>query len=198
MLCREFFESLPDSGKEAKQRTKLIDERFPEGECQLEVVSEHSHGIVGDAEHVHRYVISPHHVDRDTGQILPVFFTDCSSIGLSCQRSPDEDASVAIQAQGQAMVDDWNGKNPDSDKPRQYLGVVSAKADHIRRMVGRADAPKAPDGYEKQMMAIYDSALAQDATHVDVCLMEQGRDRAKSKLARLELALVFTGAPVLS
>lgn len=198
MSCRDFFETLPDAGKEAKQRTKLIDERFPEGVCQLEVVSKYSHGIVGDAEYVHRYVISPHHVDRDTGQILPVFFTDCSSIGMSCQRSPSEEASAEIQAQGQAMVDEWNGNNPESDKPRQYLGVVSAKAEDVRRMVGRPNAPAAPDNYEKQMMAIYDSALAQDKTHVDVCLIEQGRDRAKLKLARLELALVFTGAPALA
>lgn len=195
MPCREFFESLPTSGPDIKNRADRIDQEYPNGQCELVSVSSVSAGVVDSAEFVHRFVISPHHVDKDSGQILPTFFNDCSTFGMSCQRSSSSQASQDIHSRGAAIVGDWNKANPESPKPRTYLGVVSAQCGSVRGMVPRADAPAQPQDYDKPVMAIYDTALADDLQHVDVCWVKADRDRSAMKLARLDLALVFTAVP---
>lgn len=197
MPCREFFESLPTSGADLKNRADRIDEEYPNGQCELESVSSVSPGIVDNSEFVHRFVISPHHVDKDSGKILSTFFNDCSSIGMSCQRSDSSKATQDIHDRGTAIVDGWNKANPESSKPRAYLGVVSAECGNVRGMVPRADAPEQPQAYDKPAMAIYDTAEDGDLQHVDVCWVKADRERSTMKLARLELALVFTAVPAL-
>lgn len=197
MSCREFFESLPSSGADVKKRADQIDQEYPNGQCELESVSSVSPGIVKSSEFAHRFVISPHHVDKESGKILSTFFNDCSSIGMSCQRSENSHASEDIHVRGAAIVQDWNTANPDSARPRTYLGVVSAKCGNIRNMVPRADAPEQPQSYDKPVMAIYDTAKTGDLQHVDICWVRADRERSAMKLARQELALVFTAMPFL-
>lgn len=195
MSCREFFESLSTSGADPKKRADQIDQEYPNGQCELESVSSVSPGVVKSAEFAHRFVISPHHVDKDSGKILATFFNDCSSIGLSCQRSDSTHAGQDIHVRGAARVREWNTANP--EKPRSYLGVVSAECGNIRGMVPRADAPEQPQNYDKPVMAIYDTAKTGDLQHVDICWVKADRDRSTMKLARQELALIFTAVPVL-
>lgn len=197
MACREFFESLATGEADHKTRADRIDQAYPDGQCELESVSFLSPGVVKNSEYVHRFVISPHHVDKDSGKILSTFFNDCSTFGMSCQRSDGSEAPQNVHVRGAAMIEAWNKAHPDTPKPRAYLGVVSAQCGNVRSMVPRADAPEQPQAYDKPVMAIYDTAQDGDLQHVDVCWVKADRDRSTMKLARLELALVFTAVPVL-
>lgn len=194
MSCREFFAGLPSDGEENKKRADLIDSAYPAGFCQSESVSDCSPGIVRGEEYLHRFVFSPVHVNPD-GSLKTSFFSDCSTFGLSCQRSGSVIPDAETHLLGDTMIQNFNaGRQPEKPE-RSYLGVVTANCDDVRML--RSTDPSVPP-YEKPMMAIYDTALPDNAKHVDVFQLQQELGLAKSqvKQVRRDLALVFTRIPV--
>lgn len=194
MVCRTFFEALPVDRDNIKQRANLIDQQFPNGVCQLESVSDCSHGIVSDEEYAHRFVFSPIHMDGDV--IKTAFFSDCQHVGLSCQRSADGTIDPSVHARGKQIVEAHNRNNSDSANDRSYLGVVTAKCGDVRALKPRPDAGPNSAIFDQPMMAIYDTAKLGDEAHIDIFQLSVDRKKALIKQARRDLALIFTRTPI--
>ncbi|WP_155952208.1 hypothetical protein [Pseudomonas sp. CHM02] len=173
----------------------MIDEKYANGFCESQSVSQASSGVVRDEEFVHRYVFSPVHMDGD--KVKTAFFSDCQHGGLSCQRSDEHVADAQIHDRGHMMVALYNEARNDSDDPRTYLGVVTAKCCDIRMLKPRPEVADQMAVWDQPMMAIYDTAKIEDERHIDIFQLAVGRKKSELKQARRDLALVFTDAPAI-
>lgn len=94
------------------------------------------------------------------------------------------------------MIEEFNAANVPEKPERSYLGVVTAKSHNVRCLIpeGAEESP-----HEKEMMAVYDTALPGNVHHADVFQITQGRNLTKSqaKQVRRDLALVFTKVPLM-
>lgn len=193
MECKVFFDSLPSERPEVRERARLIDEQFPGARCEAESVSSSSPGVVQDAEFAHRFVFSPVHMDGE--KIKTAFFSDCQSVGLSCQRSEIEDVDRETHDRGLAIVAAWNKESGDPDTQRSYLGVVSANCGNIRLLKPHPSSSEHATAWDQAMMGIYDTGRLGDERHIDVFQLAVGRRKSDLKQARRDLALVFTTTP---
>ncbi|AZD52191.1 hypothetical protein C4K19_0373 [Pseudomonas chlororaphis subsp. aurantiaca] len=182
MSCKAFFETLSNEREAVSMRATVIDTAFPDAYCETESVSRYSSGLVQSTEYLHRYVFSPIHMNGE--KVKAALFSDCKDKGLSCERSPTSEVPADIHARGKALVDGWNAANPDSDSPRSYVGVVSAQCERIRELVAQ----------NQRMMAVYDTALADNPLHVDVFQIVN-RKRSDVKQARKDIADLFSQIP---
>lgn len=184
MSCKVLFASLP-TGEKVAERAALIDSAKPDGYCEAESVSDFSPGPVTGEEHLHRYVFSPIHLHE--GLVVPAFFNDAKDKGLSCERGSSSSPIPEIHDRGKAQVQSFNGRRQPSQPERGYVGTVTATVDGVRKIVIEG----------KRVFAVYDTALSDNAAHVDVFEIAD-RTKAQKKLARLALAGLFTNVPVTS
>ena len=162
--------------------------RLLEGEadvCQCSIenqtVSEFSPGVVGDDEDVARNVYSPIHINNETGEVLPTFFSDVKDKGLSVNRIEHVSAQ-GMREMGliKLKTDLANGKTD-----RTYEGFVRAKADNIR----------AVSDENGRSFCVLDTALEGNVSHADVCQSMGIRTRSENKEIRKKLYDIFSGEP---
>jgi hypothetical protein len=171
--CRAFFDAHEKNSKKVEALRK------EEGRFAWERLSasKHSPGPVADGEELARVVISPIHIDAESGEITPAFLSDVKDKGGSSDRLAHcsiDDAiarSAAIQA----------GKNAAAppDRQRVVQGVARFNAQRLRAM--RTSSGVQPFG-------IYDTALENNAGHADVCQLVEDEKEARS--ARWDLLLL--------
>ena len=185
MSCRIFFEGLP-TGDRVSERAGLIDSAHPSAECEAESVSEHSTGVIGNEEYLHRYVFSPLHLHE--GKVVAALFTDAKDKGLSCERSQSSTPSAELHARGRAQVDSFNGNRRPNQSERSYVGTVTAQVLDVRK-ISLGDS---------RTYGVYDTGLPNNPAHVDVfeisSVVKSGL-KSEQKLVRLALAEAFTDEP---
>lgn len=152
--CRVFFEKyahLPN-------KVELLQQEGRAYEWENYSASLHSTGPVLSSEQVLRLIISPHHVDPETGTLKPSAVTDVKDKGCSVERLgiTSIEESVAI---GRKVADSKNEARP-SEPPRSLCGVTEFSVEEIRCIkVGRG----------AQAFCVFDTALEHNPAHADVC-----------------------------
>jgi hypothetical protein len=168
MDCREFFKN--NEGN--PEKCKLLQED-PDQALKWEntsSASDHSPGRVGDEEVLHRQVFHPIHVDQETGKIKPELFDDASNKGMSVNRAKYI-ARQSLNEKGCAKAEQDRTRKPD----RQYLGFASTACGDVRRIFSTAN----------RAFCVFDTALADDISHADVCQIVRGKKEGRSARSKL-------------
>lgn len=143
--------------------------------CEAESVSPYSPGPVSQAETLARLIYSPHHIDRETGEVTEAAFSDVKDKGLSVQREAHA-VPAEIWAIGERKLADDVAKGK---VDRKFLGIVVAQVQAIRMVTYDGGA---------RALCVYDSALPDQQAHADVCQTvapPSAMKRARKKLRDL-------------
>lgn len=170
MDCLEFF----NNHRENAEKCKLL-QGNPKQALVWESVcsaSEHSPGKVLEAERLLRLVFTPIHFDEETGKIKPALFDDASNKGLSVNRADYIDLLALIE-RGLTKA----AKDRESKPDRQFYGIALAHCADIRKILSETTQARA--------FCVFDTALADDISHADVCQIVSGKQEGRSVRARL-------------
>lgn len=170
-------------------KAKELSERHGDAiELECICVSEHSPDTVKHSERISRQIFSPIHLDEN-GEVKPAAFDDASSQGLSVDRdsySPLEE----IHQRGELKARLDNEDEARIGKPaRIYQGACVADVSDVRKLKARDVSDELSDEYAaQQLYAVYDTALADNIAHAEVCLVSainSKQDLPKKKLAKM-------------
>ena len=176
--CRAFFD-VYRGDKEICKKLQALPEAVQLA-WEFESASCHSPGIVANDELLCRQVLDPTHFDQVSGTIKPTFFDDASDKGASCHRlnhtSPEHVKAITL-ARTEAM-----NFNPPATGSRTAIGYTTFDAGEVR-CIRPAFSP--PASLVRRGVAVYDTGLAEDNSHADVCQLVSGRQEGKSVRAQL-------------
>ena len=146
--------------------------------------SNYSSNVVSNEEEVARLILSPIHIDKETGDIFPAAYEDVSNKGLSVNRLSMHKSKNTIHQIGEEKANRDRERNPN----REYIGFAIASVNAIRSEVENS----------VRNFAVYDTALEDITCHADVCLINQGPDpianlppKAARMQRRLKLKNIF-------
>jgi len=140
MKCAEIPAFLREDGS-GKTRCKRLAEQLCGCDCEAESVEPNlSPGVIRNYEVLLRYVPLGH-IDTDTRTIKPSLFSHAGQWGMSVDRNNYRTAESETQVK------------------TEYVGVVQATADAVRAI---------SDDLQR-CFAVYDTALANNRAHADVC-----------------------------
>lgn len=167
--CLDFFEkhaSHSDRVKELqKQQDRVLWESMP--------ASRFSPGPVREEEVVCRVAFNPIYWDQETASLKPTFFDDASNKGASVERLVLK-RRATVWRTANRMAFEYNTRNPRKD-PRSVARLVPLDVSAIRRiMIG-----------DRRGVGIYDTALADNRAHADICIVEPGRLAFRSARSQL-------------
>jgi len=178
--CAKFFEHHAKDPQKVKALQK-IEERIEWEKTQE--ASAHSPGLVRDGEIIYRQLVQPVHIDKETGDLKPTAFDDICNKGLSSDRL-DHTTREEIIARGDARAETFNKSCTDPNKYRKLLALARLDTADIRK--------HKPNG--TQLMGVYDTALAENSAHCDVCLLESDEQSKRSARAHLFRMHIREGA----
>lgn len=171
--CQAFFEA---HEKDPRKVEALCQEpgRFDWERLQA---SKHSPGPVRDEEELARVVISPIHIDAESGHITPAFVSDVKNKGGSsdrlafCREADSLSRSAEIQAR----------KNLEAppDRQRSIQGVTRFSAKRLRALNTKGGT---------QAFGVFDTGKSDNPAHADVCQLTANETEARS--ARWDLLLL--------
>ena len=170
MDCLEFFKN----NRENPEKCKLLQDN-PEQVLDWEQscsVSEYSPGLVQEVEVLYRQVFIPIHVDDETGKLKPTCFDDASSKGLSVNRAEFIPLQALIE-KGLAKAATDRERKPD----RQFYGLASTNCAEIRQINSSTTKARA--------FCVFDTALADDPSHADICQIVRGKQEGRSARRKL-------------
>lgn len=171
-----------DSGLAGAALQKVVEERFPNGECERVSVSRFSPGPVTDDEILERLVFHPIHIDQATGRPNSQTFADACTSDLSVfrrERATQEEVALAVQQ----MMARGRQKVPPQD--RELRGRMVARTEVVRSaLVPSTDA---------RAFRVYDTAEEQKPHHASVFLTCLGRERMSQKAVKKRLYETFGG-----
>jgi hypothetical protein len=176
MACREAFQEAVMSGTRCERLTELA----PDCGCEAGSVSPYSPGPVSREETLARLIYSPHHIDRETGEVTEAAFSDVKDKGLSVQREAHAEPAE-IRAIGERKLADDIAKGK---VDRKFLGIVVAQVQALQTVTY--------DG-GKRALCVYDSALPDQQAHADVC--QTAAPPSAMKRARKKLRDLFGRKP---
>ena len=171
--CRAFFDAHEKNPKKVealwKQPARFDWERLP--------ASEHSPGPVGNDEELARVVVSPIHLDAESGEITLAFLSDVKNKGGSSDRLAHCSVNYAIARSAAIQA----GKNAAgaADRQRAVQGVARFAAKSLRLLSTSSGT---------QAFGVYDTGRADNAGHADVCQLIADEKEARS--ARWDLLML--------
>jgi hypothetical protein len=171
--CQAFFEA---HEKNPRKVEALCQEprRFDWEKLQA---SRYSPGPVTDEEELARVVISPIHIDAESGNITPAFVSDVKNKGGSSDRLAfcSAENSLSRSAEIQAR------KNLEAppDRQRAIQGVVRFSAKRLRALNTKGGI---------QAFGVFDTGKSDNPAHADVCQLTASETEARS--ARWDLLLL--------
>ena len=168
------------SGLSGVPLQNAVDEQFPNGECEIVNVSEHSPGPVGAHEALVRLIFNPIHVDG-SGQVVSVAFNDAWTSDLSVFRDEMASDQEILHAIEQIKMTGLQ-KNP--PRERHVVQVRSARTVAVRKEI----LPKS----QTQAFRVYDTAEADKPHHASVFLTKAARDELTEKSTRKRLFELFS------
>ena len=144
--------------------------------------SVYSSEVVKDEEEIARLILSPIHIDKDTGDILPTAYDDVFNKGLSVNRLSMHESYSSIHQMGKEK----EARDIERDPLRKYLGFTIANVEEIRRCKIET----------VREFAVYDTALELVPCHADVCAINKSDKtlppKAAKKQSRLDLKNTFS------
>lgn len=171
--CRDFFEANVLNNDICKDLQKLSVEIQLAWES--ESASVHSPGPIENSEELIRYWLNPIHYDSIKRELKPTAFDEATRFGASVNRLKLITHSE-VNVIAQRRVDDWND-NRGEKPPREVIGYSTFTASEVREIFSGPDSRRA--------LAAYDTALADDKSHGDVCQI--ATDAQGGKTARYHL-----------
>lgn len=171
--CRAFF----DAHEKNLKKVEALWQEAARFDWERLSASKHSPGPVGDNEELARVVVSPIHIDVESGEITLAFLADVKNKGGSSDRlahcSVDDAVarSAAIQASKNAAAL--------PDRQRAVQGVARLNAKSLRLLNTSSGT---------QAFGIYDTGLADNGGHADVCQLTADEKEARS--ARWDLLML--------
>lgn len=157
----------------------------PTGDCQKLKVGATSPGPVTDEETLSRFMFSPTHLSKTTGEIDETLILDAFKIGASVNRIPMpwEHAFPALHQEGEMQAERLrNGVGPRPPQPaRQYLGIVQFHAEALRGI--SVDALP-------NRIRVYDTSLPDNQLHADIIGNASHLDKALKHQLRVKLFLM--------
>lgn len=137
-------------------------------------MSKHSPGTVVGSEQLARFVFSPMHVRKRSGDIMPSIFSHTRSRGCSIQRD-----SVAGTDEIVAFVKSFLKKKND----RTWIGVLSCPCQNVRDIkVAESD---------ERAFCVYDTAELGNPAHAEVCQTQYVIEEADGPELRKKLFEAF-------
>lgn len=146
---------------------------------------EHSPGPVKDNEELRRSFIWPTHFETED-EPSPGAFADLWSHGLSVDRALYRGVEQS-QEDAKIRVDQWNADNP--DKPQRKLHALATVQARDLRAVEVIGA---------RALVIFDTALAANTSHADVCAIGASTSTTKKDLRTTLWDLMRRGFVVLA
>lgn len=155
--CEEFFREHAENREKVKALQKIADAPA----WQALSASRHSPSVVADEEIICRQVPDPTFVDAGTGEIKPALFDDINNKGMSVDRlahSPLEQIAERARARFKPQG-------------RSLHSVVHLSTNAVRRLLSI-------NGIEA--LGVYDTALADNISHADVCFILDNKQAFRS------------------
>lgn len=132
-------------------RVARINAAAPDCVCEKEKMSEYSPGIIATSETLARFVFSPMHVDRKTGNIKPSIFSHVHSKGCSIQRD-----TVAKAEELGAFIANFLTAKDD----RIWVGVLLGRCQSVRNI--KTDS-------NRRAVCVFDTAEKSNPAHGELC-----------------------------
>jgi len=180
MSCRVFFDTNSGNKDKCKLLMRLdVDEL---ARWEREVCSAYSPGAVADDEVVYQQIVDPTHIAPDGAGLKPTAFDACSSIGLSTNRLRHSSWRLLVE-RGVHRADAFNAANP-VRPPRSLWGFAPYPVGAVRRIISNSTGTRG--------FFVYDTALADDASHADIC--QGAQDQRSERSVRFALYDLVKGA----
>jgi hypothetical protein len=171
--CRAFFEAHETNPKKVEALWKEP-ARFDWEKLSASI---HSPGPIKSGEELARVVVSPIHIDVESGEIKPAFVSDVKNKGGSSDRLAHCAIDVAMARSAAIQA----GKNAGLEpvRHRSIQGVARFSAHRLRSLNTSSGS---------QAFGVYDTALADNSAHADICQLISDEKEARS--ARWDLLLL--------
>jgi hypothetical protein len=163
--------ALFSSGLEGTALQIEVDTRFPEFQCELCSVSEHSPGKIEESEKVVFLTIHPIHYDEITGTLSPIAFEQLTKNDLSVLRH-----TYAKQEEYERVLSSLTSR-----------GKVERSVDRCC-LVDVESIREVTDG-KSRVFGIYDTAIEPLPAHASVFVRKDYLDQRSSRLEARRLAL---------
>lgn len=171
--CRAFFDANEKNPKKVeelwKEASRFDWENLP--------ASMHSPCPVGEDEELARVVISPIHIDAESGEITLAFVSDVKNKGGSADRLAHCTLDEAITRSTTIQADKNSRATP--DRQRSVQGVALFNAKRLRSLSTSSGT---------QAFGIYDTGQPDNEGHADVCQLVADEKEARS--ARWDLLML--------
>lgn len=143
-------------------------------------MSKHSPSIVANQEILARFVFSPMHVHKKTGDVMPSIFSHVHTVGCSIQRD-----SVATTGEIVSFVKSFLTMKDD----RVWIGVLSSQCQNARGIrAGESD---------HRAVCVFDTAELENPAHGELCQTHYIIEEADKVELRRNLFAVFNnGVPI--
>ncbi len=168
--CLVFFQVHAEN----KEKVKILQTHPRLSEFERLTASNLSPGPVGNAEELLRQIFNPLHVELDTGDLKPSAFEDAANKGMSVDRLRYREQEASFEA-GYARAEVANAHARPDAPPRTLHGLAKLRAESVRAL-------KSGD---IQCFGVYDTALADNRAHADICQLLRDKKAARSARSRL-------------
>ena len=172
--CRAFFEAHENNLK----KVEALWEEAGRFDWERPTASMHSPGPVGDDEELARVVISPIHIDAESGEIKPAFLSDVKNKGGSSDRLAHGSVGDAI-TRSAAIQTVKNASSATPDRLRAVQGIARFNAKRLRLLNTSSGT---------QAFGIYDTGREDNKGHADICQLVADEKEARS--ARWDLLML--------
>ncbi|HZZ05902.1 hypothetical protein [Paraburkholderia sp.] len=163
--CREFFAEHAEDKQKVKALQKVADALA----WEEEIASEHSPGTVKNEELIVRQVTHPNFYDDALQKIKPIWFDDVTNRGFSSDRLAYTSVEAVVE-RAKARADERNAKPENAEKtPVTVLSLGKLPVSRIREVT--CD--------DNRAFGVYDTALADNIAHADVCQLAHGTQEAR-------------------
>ncbi|MDR8090332.1 hypothetical protein KPB05_23010 [Burkholderia gladioli] len=162
--CKDFFLRHAGDSQKVKALQQVADALAWENES----ASDHSPGPVASNESVIRQVTHPNFVD-DENKIKPIWFDDVMNRGLSTDRLSITTVNEVVE-RARRRADERNAKPENAERQVTVHSLGKLSVEKIRR-VRCGDV---------QAFGVYDTGLAENPAHADVCQLVHSSQAARS------------------
>jgi hypothetical protein len=181
--CLEFFQAQAEN----KDKVKLLQIHPRLLEFERLTASSLSPGPVAHSEDLLRQIFNPLHVELDTGDLKPTAFEDAANKGMSVDRLHYRNEEESFQA-GYARAEVANTHAKPGAPHRTLHGLAKLRAKSVRALKSADDI---------QYFGVYDTALADNKAHADICQIVHIQDRKAARSARSKLVDLAKGSVTL-
>ncbi|MFM0315941.1 hypothetical protein PQR36_13715 [Paraburkholderia nemoris] len=181
--CLEFFQEQADN----KDKVKLLQIHPRLMEFERLTASTLSPGPVENSEDLLRQIFNPLHVELDTGDLKPSAFEDAANKGMSVDRLQYREQEESFEA-GYARAEVANANAKPGAPQRTLHGLAKLRAESVRALVSADDS---------QCFGVYDTALADNKAHADICQILHIQDKKAARSARSKLVDLAKGSVAL-